>query len=87
MPSFWRARDERLGREVAIKGMIRVPRQKTDEESVIPISAMCRAALEECSRLGAYVFTTAESKPFSVSTINRAFARAKKLAGIERRWR
>lgn len=86
MPSFWQARDERLGREVAIKGVIRVPRQKTDE-SVIPISAMCRAALEECSRFGAYVFTTAESKPFSVSTINRAFARAKKLAGIERRCR
>jgi integrase len=35
----------------------------------------------------AYVFKTSEGKPFSVSKINRGFARAKVLAGIERRCR
>ena len=72
-------------------GVIRVPRRKTDEESLITISATCRAALEEAMRISvgslAHVFTTAEGKPFSVSKINRAFARAKALAGITRRCR
>jgi len=72
------------------EGVIRVPRHKTDEEAVIPVSATCRAALEAAmavSRFSAYVFTTPEGEPFSVSKINRAFGRAKVLAGIERRCR
>jgi integrase len=72
------------------EGVLRVQRRKTDEESLIPISATCRAALDaamEGSRFSAYVFTTIEGKPFSVSKINRAFSRAKVLAGITRRCR
>src|SRR2546426_8005420 len=72
------------------EGVIRVPRHKTEEEALIQISATCRAALEAAmagSHFSAYVFTTAEGEPFSVSKINRAFARAKVLAGIERRGR
>jgi integrase len=86
--------DLRLLKRTAVRfgeGAIRVPRQKTDEESLIPISATCRAALEEAMSVSVAsfnnVFTTAEGKPFSVSKINRAFTRAKVLAGITRRCR
>lgn len=72
------------------EGVIRVPRHKTDEEALIPISASCREALEAAmslSRFSANVFTTTDGAPYSVSKIERAFKRAKILAGITRRCR
>lgn len=66
-------------------GWIRVPRQKTGIESTVPISDMCREALEECRRrpvVGEYVFLTERAQRFSVTTFGRYFRRAKKIAGF-----
>lgn len=73
-------------------GWIAVTQQKTGREVVIPISAACRAAIEE-SLAGRDmgpddpVFVTEFGEPYSESTIDRYFVVAKRIAGITRRLR
>ena len=74
----------------AREGWIRVPRLKTRVEATIPISGACREALAECRGrpvVSEKVFLTEDGQPYSVSTINRYFRKAKELAGITRRFR
>ena len=80
-------------------GWIRVTMGKTKEEALVPISRLCREALEECrTRVVGYehVFVTEdpsadEEKPqwrrVPEVRVVRAFATAKKMAGIARRFR
>jgi len=74
------------------EGWIRFVQQKTDREVVIPISRECRLALERA--LGDReagpdepVFVTENGVPYSVSTMQRHFKVAKRIAGIKRRLR
>jgi integrase len=72
------------------EGFIRVKRQKTGVEAVIPISRACRVALGECrSRrvVGENVFLTESGRLYAVSVVVRYFERAKRIAGIRRRFR
>lgn len=71
-------------------GFIRVTMQKTGLEAVIAISSACRAALataQAASGTSEYVFTEPGGSPVSETTFTRAFATAKALAGITRRFR
>jgi len=71
-------------------GWIRVLRAKTGVEATIPISMACREALATCRKrpvVSEFIFLTEAGKPYSVSTINRHFKKAKKIAGITRRFR
>jgi integrase len=71
-------------------GWIRIPRAKTGVEATIPISTSCREALAACRKrpiVSEFVFLTEAGKPYSVSTVNRHFKKAKKIAGITRRFR
>ena len=68
-------------------GWIQLVMEKTEREVVIPISAACEAALRECLArpvVGELVFVEEAGAPLSVTRIRRAFALAKKLAGITR---
>lgn len=72
------------------QGFIRVQMQKTKKFAVIPISQLCRDALDECRRRSVesrYVCVTLEGKRVPEITVRRAFARVKRLAGITRRFR
>jgi len=65
-------------------------RRKTGVEAVIPVSAACRAALEEVrSRavVGRRIFLGPFGHPICVSQVQAYFAVAKELAGITRRLR
>lgn len=70
---------------------IRIPRAKTGNEAVIPISRVCAAALEELRARPVVhaerVFLGPEGKPLCVDTLNRYFRIAKKLSGLKRRLR
>jgi integrase len=73
-------------------GWISLMQQKTGREVVVPISAACRAAIEEALSgrdVGSddHVFVTELGAPFSESTVNRYFKIAKRIAGITRRMR
>jgi integrase len=71
-------------------GFIRLTMQKTLCEVVVPLSGACRAALLACRAkpvLSEYVFVDETGQRFSPTRIKRTFARAKKLAGIQRRLR
>ncbi len=72
-------------------GWIRVVMNKTRYEAVIPVSAACKAALAVARKRAPFspvVFVAEDEKsPFPVETLVRHFALAKKLAGIERRFR
>lgn len=71
-------------------GFIRVLMQKTQLEAEIPMSAACRAALLACrakSIVSEYVFVDVKGNRFSITRIRRVFQLAKKLAGINRRFR
>jgi integrase len=74
------------------EGWIRFIQQKTGREVVIPISRECRLALEHALAgrdVGPddTVFVTENGVPYSVSTMQRNFKMAKRLAGITRRFR
>lgn len=72
------------------QGFIRVQMQKTKKVAVIPISALCREALNECRRrpvVSRYVFLSLNGKRVPEIAVRRAFARVKRLAGITRRFR
>lgn len=72
------------------QGFIRVQMQKTKKFAVIPISQLCREALDECRRRSVesrHVFVTLEGKRIPEITVRRAFVRVKRMAGITRRFR
>lgn len=83
MSLHWSSVDEKAGR-------IRVTMGKTKVDAVIPISPRCREAVKECRerlRNEELVFVTDEGTPIAESTLERAFALAKRLAKITRRLR
>jgi integrase len=69
---------------------ISVIMQTTKLPLTVPMSEACFAALQECRARGLsaeYVFTDEEGHQVSESRIKRTFERAKRLAGITRRFR
>jgi integrase len=71
-------------------GWIRLTMEKTEFEATIAISRACQAALDECRRRAPksmLVFVDESGRPLSETRVRRAFALAKKLAGITRRCR
>jgi len=69
---------------------IRLRRSKTNVEAVIPITALCREALEACRAAALHprlVCVTPDGEPWSQITIRRYWAMAKRLAKIGRRLR
>lgn len=71
-------------------GSIRLTMKKTKKKAVTPISQLCREALEECQHraiVGRYVFVTSEGQRVADIAVRRAFLRAKRIAGITRRFR
>jgi len=71
--------------------VIRRPRGKTHVEAVIPVSAACRAALDELKArpiVGKRVFVSPRSgRPLAIDTLQIHFRLAKRIAGITRRLR
>jgi len=71
-------------------GWIELVTTKTDTPVVIPLTTACRDALLDCKRrsiVSEFVFVTETGHPYSVTTVIRYFALAKRLAGITRRCR
>lgn len=71
-------------------GFIRLLMKKTKKWAVVPISTLCREALKECCERGVvsrYVFVNADGSRIADITLRRAFLRAKRIAGITRRFR
>ncbi len=71
-------------------GFIRLLMKKTKRWAVVPISALCRTAIDECrSRavVSRYVFVNKDGTRVADITLRRAFLRAKCIAGITRRFR
>lgn len=71
-------------------GFIRLLMKKTKKWAVVPISTLCRAALTECRERGVVsrnVFVNADGSRIADITLRRAFLRAKRIAGITRRFR
>ena len=71
-------------------GFIRLTMKKTKKWAVVPISALCRAALEECRHravVSRYVFVTNDGKRVADISVRRAFLRAKRIAKLTRRFR
>lgn len=70
---------------------IRVEASKTLTPVIIPLSASAIAALQECrgKKMASttWVFTQQDGDRYSLSTLRRHFRLAKKLAGIDRRFR
>jgi len=74
------------------EGWIRFVQHKTGKEVVIPISDDCRAALQHALAgreigPGDPIFVTESGLPYSGSTMQRHFKIAKRLAGLNRRFR
>lgn len=71
-------------------GFIRLLMKKTKRWAVVPISRLCRAALAECRKkavLSSYVFIHSNGTRIPEIAVRRAFLRAKRIAGINRRFR
>ncbi len=71
-------------------GFIRLTMKKTRKWAVVPISRLCREALEECRRrpvVSQYVFVTDEGRQVADIAVRRAFLRAKRIAKLTRRFR
>jgi integrase len=72
-------------------GWIRVSMGKTKEEALIPMSRACREAIEECRTRDVvspeFVFVTDEGHRVPEVRVLRAFATAKRIARITRRFR
>ncbi|MEK6373248.1 MAG: tyrosine-type recombinase/integrase [Acidobacteriota bacterium] len=69
---------------------IRLTMKKTKKWAVVPISKLCREALDECRRrpvVSEFVFVTEEGRQVADITLRRAFLRAKRLAKLARRFR
>jgi integrase len=71
-------------------GFIRLTMKKTKRWAVVPISQLCREALDECRRrrvVSEFVFVTEEGRQVADITLRRAFLRAKRIAKVTRRFR
>lgn len=71
-------------------GFIRLLMKKTKKWAVVPISALCRSALEACCTrhvVNRHVFVNDDGTRVADITLRRAFLRAKRIAGITRRFR
>ena len=71
-------------------GFIRVMMKKTKKWAVVPISQLCREALDECRRrsvVSRYVFVNDEGQRVPDIALRRAFLRAKRIAKLTRRFR
>jgi integrase len=71
-------------------GFIRLLMKKTRKWAVVPISALCRNALDECRTrrvVSRYVFVNDDGARVADITLRRAFLRAKRIADITRRFR
>jgi integrase len=71
-------------------GFIRLTMKKTKRWAVVPISKLCREALDECRRrpvVSELVFVTEEGRQVADITLRRAFLRAKRIAKLTRRFR
>jgi len=71
-------------------GFIRLLMKKTKKWAVVPISVLCRQALEECHArrvMSRYVFVNHDGSRVADITLRRAFLRAKRIARITRRFR
>jgi integrase len=71
-------------------GFVRLLMKKTKKWAVVPISTLCRAALEECRAkrvVSRHVFVNRDGTRVAEITLRRAFLRAKRIAGITRRFR
>lgn len=71
-------------------GIVKVETLKTGNDAVVSISTACRAALLRHHAIGSaseFVFVDAAGKRFSATRIRRAFLLAKRLSGIDRRFR
>jgi len=71
-------------------GFIRLTMKKTKKWAVVPISQLCREALEECRRrsvVSRYVFVNDEGQRVPDIALRRSFLRAKRIAQITRRFR
>jgi len=71
-------------------GSIRLTMKKTKKKAVTPISRLCREALEACQHravVSRFVFVTSEGQRMADIAVRRAFLRAKRIAGITRRFR
>jgi integrase len=74
----------------ASAGFIRLTMKKTKKWAVVPISQLCREALDECRRrpvVSEFVFVTEEGRQVADITLRRAFLRAKRIAKLTRRFR
>jgi integrase len=64
--------------------------KKTKKWAVVPVSKECHAALGECRKravLSRYVFVYSDGRRIPEIAVRRAFLRAKRIAGITRRFR
>jgi integrase len=71
-------------------GFIRLTMKKTKKWAVVPISQFCREALDECRQraiVSRCVFVTDEGQRIAEIAVRRTFLRAKRIAGITRRFR
>jgi integrase len=71
-------------------GFIRLTMKKTKKWAVVPISQLCREALDECRRrpvVSEFVFVTEDGRQVADITLRRAFLRAKRIAKLTRRFR
>ncbi|HEY2093522.1 MAG TPA: tyrosine-type recombinase/integrase [Thermoanaerobaculia bacterium] len=71
-------------------GFIRLLMKKTKKWAVVPISTLCRTALEECRArqvVSRHVFVNRDGTRVAEIALRRAFLRAKRVAGITRRFR
>jgi integrase len=71
-------------------GFIRLLMKKTKKWAVVPVSKQCHAALAECRKtavLSRYVFVYSDGRRTPEIAVRRAFLRAKRIAGITRRFR
>jgi len=72
------------------EGWIELVTRKTATPVTIPLTMACRAGLLECRQrplVSEFVFVTDTGQPYSVITVQRYFALAKRLARITRRFR
>ncbi|MEO8379837.1 MAG: tyrosine-type recombinase/integrase [Acidobacteriota bacterium] len=71
-------------------GFIRLLMKKTKKWAVVPISMLCRSALEECRKrqvVSRHVFVNDDGTRVADITLRRTFLQAKRIAGITRRFR
>ena len=90
----FRENDLRLLRRPSVdlsKGVVSVVTQKTNKPAIVALSDRCLeaivTAMSQSIASSEYIFTTSDGKPYSMSTIKRYFAIAKRIAGITRRCR